>query len=152
MTIYKTPSAIVVILLKKVDGKKQILLQRRQNTGFADGLWDFSCAGKVEDGETMTETAVREAMEELGVKVTPNKLNFICLVHKHDESAHITFVNTYFICSEFEGKPTVCEAEKCSELKWFDLDSLPDDLIDDRRQALKAYLNGIHYIEYGWKS
>ena len=152
MAIYKTPSAIVLILVRERDGKKQILLQRRQNTGFADGLWDFSCAGKVEDGETMTSTAVREAREELGVEVASDKIQFICLVHKRDDSADLTYVNAYFICSDFEGEPTVCESEKCSELLWFDLDCLPDDLIDDRRQALNSYFNGINYIEYGWKA
>ena len=152
MEIYKTPSAIILILSRELNGKKQILLQRRQNTGFADGLWDFSCAGKVEKGETMTATAVREAREELGVEVAPDKIHFICLVHKRDESADLTYINAYFICSKFEGEPTVCEKEKCSELRWFDLDGLPDDLIDDRRQALNSYFNGINYIEYGWKA
>ena len=99
----------------------------------------------------MTQTAVREAREELGVRFSPDKLEFLCLVHKRDKQFNIVYYNSYFECSEFDGEPAICEAEKCSDLKWFDLDDLPDDLIDDRRQALKAYFSGVHYLEYGWE-
>lgn len=145
---YLTPSAIILILLRERGGKKQVLLQRRQNTGFADGLWDFSCAGKVEKGETMTAAAVREAREELGISVSA--LRFAVLLHKCDKSCNLVYYNAYFICTECDGEPTICEPEKSSELKWFDLENLPNDLIDDRKCALKAYLDGVHYIEYGW--
>lgn len=150
MEIYKTPSAVILLLLRKVGGKTQVLLQRRRNTGFADGLWDFSCAGKVEIDETMTAAAVREAEEELGVTVTADDLRFAVLVHKCDKPCNLVYYNAYFICTDFTGEPRVCETGKCSEIKWFDLDALPEDLIDDRKCALKAYLSGVHYIEYGW--
>lgn len=147
---YLTPSAVILMLVRECGGKKQILLQRRRNTGFADGLWDFSCAGKVEDGESMTAAAVREAKEELGVAVAAKSLQFAVLLHKCDKPCNLVYCNAYFVCAEYDGEPTVCEPEKCSELKWFDLDNLPEDLIDDRKCALKAYLDGVHYLEYGW--
>lgn len=150
MQPYKTPSAIILVLERNVGGKKQILLQRRRNTGFADGLWDFACAGKVEEGETLAQTVVREAREELGICVSADELNFLCLVHKRDEQFNLTYYNAYFGCTEFVGEPKICESEKCSDLRWFDSDNLPDDLIEDRRQAYKTNLNGVHYLEYGW--
>ncbi len=143
---FKTPSASIVMLLK--DGK--ILLQRRQNTGFMDGLWDLSCSGHVEHGESMSVAAAREAKEELGITVSPDKLHFFALVHKREEEWDLTYYNAYFVCTEYEGELHIAEPEKCSELKWFDLNDLPDDLINDRKQALQAYFNGVHYIEYGW--
>lgn len=150
MEVYKTPSAIILLLIRKSSGKTQVLLQRRKNTGFADGMWDFSCSGKVEDGETMTKTAGREAKEELGVTVAAENLQFAALVHKCDKPCNLIYYNSYFICTEFVGEPRICEPEKCSEIKWFDLDDLPDDLIDDRKYALNAYFSGVHYLEYGW--
>lgn len=150
MKVYKTPSAIIMLLMRECGGRKQILLQRRQNTGFADGLWDFSCAGKVEEGETMTQAAVREAKEELGITVAVEDLHFAVLVHKCDKSCNLIYYNAYFICADYKGEPHICEPEKCSEIKWFDMNVLPDDLIDDRKRALEAYLNGVHYLEYGW--
>ena len=140
-----------MLLLRKVGDKTQVLLQRRQNTGFADGLWDFSCAGKVEEGETMTAAAVREAKEELGVTVAAGNLQFAVFVHKCDKPCNLIYYNAYFICMEFDGEPHICEPEKCSELNWFDIDNLPDDLIDDRKCALKAYKDGVRYLEYGWE-
>ena len=125
-------------------------MHRRQNTGFADGLWDFSCSGKVEAGETMTRAAVREVKEELDISVEADKLQFALLVHKCDRTYNLIYYNAYFVCKEFDGEPRVAEPEKCSEIKWFDLKSLPEDLIDDRRCALNAYKSGGRYLEYGW--
>lgn len=148
---YLTPSAVIVMLMRERNGRTEVLLQRRQNTGFADGLWDFSCSGKVEDGETMTVAAVRETKEELGVCVNAESLNFAVLIHKCDKPCNLIYYNAYFICRDFDGQPRICEKEKCAELKWFDIDNLPDDLIDDRKKAVQAYLSGVRYIEYGWE-
>lgn len=151
MEVYKTPSAAILMLTRVKDGERQILLQRRKNTGFADGLWDFSCSGKVEAGETMTAAAVREANEELGVSVSSDNLRFALLIHKCDRPCNLVYYNAYFICNCYNGDPKICEPHKCSELKWFDLDDLPNDLMDDRRKALFAYQSGKHYLEYGWE-
>lgn len=148
---YLTPSAIILLLVRERGGRKQILLQRRQNTGFADGLWDFSCSGHVEHGESMTATAVREAKEELGITVAPEDLQFAVFVHKCDKPCNLIYYNAYFICQKFDGEPEICELKKCSDLKWFDIDNLPEDLIDDRKCALKAYKDGVRYLEYGWE-
>lgn len=148
---FSVPCASILMLLKEVDGKTKVLLQRRHNTGFMDGKWDLSCSGHVEHGESMSQAAAREAKEELGVVISPDKIKFFVFVHKREEERDLTYCNPYFVCTEFSGEPRVCEQHKCSEIKWFDLDNLPDDLINDRKQAIKAYLEGVHYIEYGWK-
>lgn len=147
---FSIPSASIVMLLKNEDGKTKVLLQRRQNTGFMDGLWDLSCSGHVEHGESMSEAAAREAKEELGVTIPIENLKFFVLVHKREKEWDLTYYNAYFVCKKFDGEPTICEPEKCSEIKWFDLNNLPDDLINDRKCAIKAYFEGVDYIEYGW--
>ncbi len=147
---FSVPCASILMLLKTVDGKTKVLLQRRQNTGFMDGMWDLSCSGHVEHGESMSQAAAREAKEELGVDISPDNIEFFVFVHKREEERDLTYCNAYFVCTEFSSEPMLGEPHKCSEIKWFDLDNLPDDLIDDRKQALNSYLNGVHYIEYGW--
>ena len=147
---FSVPSASIVMLLKTENGKLKVLLQRRQNTDFMDGLWDLSCSGHVEHGESMSEAAVREAKEELGITISLKDVRFFVLVHKREKEWDLTYYNPYFVCENFTGEPHICEPEKCSELQWFDLDNLPDDLINDRKKAVQAYLNGVHYIEYGW--
>lgn len=149
--VFTTPSAVIVLLLRNSGGGKQVLCQRRKNTGFGDGKFDFSYSGKVEKGESMTVAAVREAKEELGITVKAEDLKFICLVHKRDVQFDVTYINAYFICEEFEGAPRIAEPDKCSRLEWFDLDALPHDLLDDRRMVLERYKNGESFLEYGWE-
>jgi 8-oxo-dGTP pyrophosphatase MutT (NUDIX family) len=148
---YLTPSAIILMLEKHENGRQLILLQRRKNTGFADGMWDLSCSGHVEHGESMTDAAIREAKEEIGVEINKADLRFVTMIHKREEERDLTYYNGYFVCSSFKNQPSICEPDKCSELKWFDINSLPEDLIPDRLQAISAYKNSIPYIEFGWK-
>ena len=150
MEKYKTPSAVIVLLTKKVDGKIQVLLQKRQNTGFGDGLWDLSCSGHVEFKESFKNTAVRECFEELGIKVKEEDLQFFAFIHKHDEPYNLTYNNAYFYTEKFLGEPKICEKEKCSQIKWFNIDDLPADLLDDRKEALSCLYSSKFYIEYGW--
>lgn len=144
---FKAPAGIVLMLLRK-KRKTQVLLQRRKNTGFADGLLDLSCSGHVEINESMTQTVLRECREELGITLQPENIRFVCFIHKKD--GDLIYYYGYFICSEFSGQPQIMECEKCSELIWCDIDNLPQDLIPDRLVAVEAYLTGSTYIEYGW--
>ena len=148
---FLTRSAVIVMLIADFGGDKKILLQRRKNTGFADGLWDLSCSGHVEEGESMSQTCSRECEEELGLKISSDNFKFFTLIHKRDKDFDLTYYNGYFYVESFVGEPECCELDKCSELKWFSLDCLPEDMIDDRKQAIKAFKDGNHYLEYGWK-
>lgn len=147
---FLTPSAVVVALLRGDGEDTEILLQRRKNTGFADGLWDLSCSGHVEEGESMTASAVRECREELGIELVYDDLHFFLLIHKRDREFDLTYYNGYFVCKIFKGEPAVCECNKCEELRWFNLKKLPQDMIPDRKLAINALLNRIPYLEYGW--
>lgn len=144
-----TPSAAVVALIRKVNGKIEILLQKRQNTGFADGMWDLSCSGHVEEGESISRAAVRECSEELGVEIKEENLRFFALIHKNDAPCSITYYNVYFSVENFTGEPRIMES-KCSEIKWFSFDNLPENLLDDRKMALNSVLCDAKYYAYGW--
>lgn len=148
---FKTPSAVIVLLTKIINGKTQVLCQRRNHTEYAEGLFEFSCSGKVESGESMKCAAVREAKEELGVDIKAEDLNFFCLEHKREEQCDLVFYKAYFIVDKFSGEPKICESEKCSELKWFPLDSLPSDMIEENKTAAKILSGGGHYFEVGWE-
>lgn len=145
---FTAPAGVVLMLLKKTEGKTLVLLQRRQNTGFADGLLDLSCSGHVEKGEAMSDAVLRECFEELGLSIKRENLRFVCFIHKRDGDQ--IYYYGYFVCEEFEGEPRIMEGEKCSQLLWADMHNLPDDVISDRKGAVTAYFNGTHYLEYGW--
>ncbi len=148
MARFLTPSAAVVALLRQCGGVTEVLLQRRKNTGFADGMWDLSCSGHVEQGESMLCAAMRECFEELGVTVSKQNLRFFAFLHKKD--GEVIYYNAYFVAQNFEGQPHICENAKCSELAWFDIKNLPDDLLSDRKLALQYIFDQPQYLEYGW--
>lgn len=56
----KERSAGVVVCMKKPDGNRFLLLN------YPTGHWDF-VKGKIEQGETLHQTAVRETKEETGI-------------------------------------------------------------------------------------
>lgn len=42
------------------------------------------------------------------------------------------------------------EPKKCSELKWFNLDNLPDNTVPYAKHAIECYQQGIYFSEFGW--
>lgn len=56
----KEKSAGVIVYIEKPDGNQFLLLN------YPTGHWDF-IKGKIEDGEDLHQTAVREAKEETGI-------------------------------------------------------------------------------------
>lgn len=145
---FLTKSAVMLLLLRQTAGGQEILLQKRQNTGFCDGYYDFSASGHVEDQESMKMAMCREAKEELAIELTPEDLDFVCLIHKR--AGGDIYYNGYFKAAHWLGEPTIHEPEKIEALKWFPVTALPENLIDDRKEAIQNYIRGVSYSEYGW--
>lgn len=141
---FKTPSAVILMLIRNINGKEQILLQKRKNTGFMDGYYDFGASGHVEDKETMKMALIREAKEEIGIKIDERDVEFVTMLH--DIHKNIYF-NAYFKVTKWEGDPRISEVDKIEEIKWFDIDNLPNNLIENRRKAIKNYKDKIFYSE-----
>ena len=141
--LFKTVSAVLVLLMDE----NKVLLQKRKGTGFADGLWDFSASGHVEEGESMKKTVAREVKEELGVEVS--EIKFVGLMHNLGEDGIPRYLGVFKVIS-YSGEPKICEPEKCSELKWFDLNNLPEDMIKTRKLALENIGDSGFYLEDGW--
>ena len=58
------------------DGR--ILLQKRSHLKENNpGMWDVSAAGHVSAGESVVDSAVREVLEELGLRISPSELHHI---------------------------------------------------------------------------
>lgn len=60
---------------------KKILLSRRFQTGYEDGNYGLP-AGHGEYGETMREGTAREALEEIGITIHPEDLEFAVTQHR----------------------------------------------------------------------
>ena len=142
---FKSLSAVFPIILKTEYSDTQILLHRRENTGFQDGKWDIAGSGHVDKNETAMSATIRECKEELGISVNINDLEFAHLSHRL--SSDRTYYDIYFIVTAYSGIPTIMEPGKCSGLEWFPIDNLPADMIDCRKQDVQNYLNNRPYSE-----
>ena len=144
---FKAFSAVGLMLMRENNGKEEILLQKRQNTGYADGCYDFSATGHVEESESMTEAVIREAKEELDIEVKKEDLEFICMSHRNDREVYYV---GYFKVSKWKGEPKINEPEKNEEIRWIDIDNIPEKIVPGRGNIVSNYKNGIKYDEFGW--
>ncbi len=69
---------------------QDVLLLRRFNTGWQDGNYSVP-AGHVEIGESVTECAIREAGEEVGVRLERDDLSVIHVMNRKSEEQRIDF-------------------------------------------------------------
>lgn len=108
--------------------KGEVLLQKRADVN----LWGIP-SGHVEPGETVKDAAVREILEETGLKVKilrligiysePNSQIF------HYPDGRIThFVTCCFQAEVIGGNLTVCPPETL-DLRYFSCDDLPKDML-----------------------
>jgi len=126
------------VLLLRDDGR-EVLLQRRQNTGYRDGYWAAAAAGHVEPDEPVHLAACREAAEELGVTIEPHALAPLTAMHRtHGNGQPIDErVDFFFTCDHWVGEPRRVEQAKTAELRWCQLDALPDPVVPHERFVLE---------------
>ena len=142
---FKAFSAVFPIIIKSNEAGKKILLHRRQNTGYQDGKLDIAASGHVDKNETAIEAAVRECREELGINVNTVDLTFVHLQHRF--STDRIYYDIYFTVNNFQGKPSIMEPHKCSELIWCCFNNLPNDIINCRKIVLQEYAAKNYYSE-----
>ena len=138
------PVAVHVFLLRD----DAVLLVRRCNTGFEDGKLSV-VAGHVEPGESVTQAALREASEEVGVTLSPDRLSVVGVMHRKSDDERVDFFLAYCLDGS-DAEPENREPEKCSELTWAIVTRLPDDMIPYVRAGLENFRRGVWFHEFGW--
>ncbi|HJP96225.1 MAG TPA: NUDIX domain-containing protein [Candidatus Saccharimonadales bacterium] len=135
----------VYLILRKGD---EVLLLQRANTGYQDGKYSL-VSGHLDGDELATHGLAREAKEEAGVTVRPQDLVLVHTVHRLSRNQNNQErMDLFFETTQWEGKITNIEPDKCSDLRWFDINHLPDATIPLVRQVLEAVARGGHYSEY----
>lgn len=127
----------------------ELLLTRRQGGAF-DGMWHLP-SGKLDAGEDALTAAVREAEEEVGVMIDPNDLTHVHTIHVNGSGPEPR-LGLFFATSQWIGEPINREPEKCSGLGWYDLHSLPADLIDYPAAGIQAYRHSHPFSIMGWST
>lgn len=138
---YQTKVAVFLLLTREKDGVTQILLQERANTGYMDGKYETSCSGHLEKGETLAQAIIREAKEEIGIDVKEKDLKMVALIHPYQDD----YLNVFFETKKYEGTPKIKEPEKCDDLRWFNIEELPENIFDRIKNVLENIKRNIIY-------
>lgn len=127
----------------------RVLLSRRRDPNpLFDGRWHLP-SGKLDAGESVLEAAVREAEEEIGVRLDPAGLRLVHTLHV-TASGLEPRLGLFFEARDWAGTPENREPEKCSGLDWFGLDALPPDLIEYPAAGIAGYRAGTPFSARGW--
>lgn len=117
------------------DGRVLLIEKRR---GLGEG-WYNGPGGKLEDGETAQECAIREVREEVGIRVAADEL---------EPAGELTFTldgTVHTVCRVFRTDSFEGEPEPSSEAipAWFAVDDVPyDQMWEDDRLWLPIVLDG----------
>jgi 8-oxo-dGTP pyrophosphatase MutT (NUDIX family) len=142
---FKSYVAVYLVLVKD----KQVLLLRRFNTGYQDGNYSL-VAGHLEGGETTKQCIIREASEEAGIVLNLNDLEIVHVMHRLASSRE--YFDTYVFAEKWIGDITNMEPDKCDELKWYNLENLPKNIVPEVKFALDNIINKVNFSEFGWNS
>ena len=122
----------------------KVLLMRRCNTKYMNGMYSL-VGGHVEENESLKQAIIRESKEELGIDIIENSLKIVCMIRNDNDNNYFNF---FLGIDNFDGIPKIMENDKCDELKWFNINNLPGNMIPADKLAIEKYLSGYAFDEY----
>jgi len=142
-----------VILLLMRNGR--ILLRERANTGYGDGAYEPP-TGQLADRETIVETAIRVASAEAGIAIRAENVSLAHVMHDVSGSGRIAF---FLTVTGWQGgsapsgglTPALAgpaPAGQAPGARWFPVGSLPTNMLDRSRVALRNYAEGMRFSTY----
>jgi ADP-ribose pyrophosphatase YjhB (NUDIX family) len=101
-----------------------------------DTFWKF-CGGKVRENETLEQTAVRRAKEELGINIaiTKNK-PFLLHTNKKKDNEIWDIILVHFM-ADFSG--TISTGDEVKKYDWLDINNLPENIAPNIIPTLKHF-------------
>ncbi len=108
-----------------------------------------SPSGHLEEGESVAQTAVREASEEVGVNIDPADLNFTHVVHHRNPEGQGR-IGIFFTTARWAGEPVNREPHKCARLCWADPAHPPANTVPNTAAALAAITERAAFSLDGW--
>lgn len=91
------------------------------------------------------QAAVREAQEETGIHLEEKDLTFSTVMHRIEDDERVDF---FLLVHKWQGEPFNAEPDKCDDLRWAEIDGLPENTVPYVRQALANHLTGNPFDEY----
>ena len=113
----------------------KVLLGKRKNS-HGEGAWCFT-GGHLEFGESWEDCAIRETMEETGIKI--KNIRFGTATNDFFEKENKHYVTIFMVSDYDEGELKIMEPDKCEKWDWFEWeeDKLPHPLFIPQQNLLK---------------
>lgn len=92
------PISIVIFARKITNQSAELWMQKRQEDGPLNGLWEFP-GGKIEAGEDSVLCASREVSEEVGLEVDPADIRLF-KIYKHDYADRSVTLFSHLVIKE----------------------------------------------------
>lgn len=105
-----------------LSGEKTVLVKYKNCDNYNGQQGWFIPDGLIQDGEHPDDAAIRILKEQLGIETEAVKIDHIESFTGMDKSWHVIFHYLYTWDSADEKA-----GDNVSELKWFDINNLPDD-------------------------
>jgi len=134
-------SRIVVDLLlerkNSTTGKTEILMMLAE---YLDNQYDLP-GGHLEAGEDLYDAMIREAKEEIGITIKRENMQIVHIYH-HFSKDVLKFV---FKVANYSGEIKNLEPEKCKEIRWIDINNLPENTIKGIKNEIINIYNDVYY-------
>ncbi len=123
-----------------------ILMGERCNTEFGAGQYHVP-AGHLEIDESIIDGIIREASEEMGIKLTAENIELAFVMHFRGESDRLSL---FFKAERWSGEIENREPHKCAGWEWIPVTDLPANTVPYARQAITDLLAGMRLGLFGW--
>ena len=142
---YHSPVDLCMLLQRKED--RRVLLERTGDTYASGQLCPVS--DHLEEGETALLGAIREAAEEVCVRVNPAGVDFAHLIH-HRIPEGQGRIGIDFVTHRWEGTPYSREPGRHARLVWADPAAPPASCVPYVAALLTAVVAGAPCSLHGW--
>jgi 8-oxo-dGTP pyrophosphatase MutT (NUDIX family) len=134
-------------MLLERDGKV-LLLRRAARASYAAGLL-CPPSGHVEAGETVSDAAIRETAEETGIRLQPDQVRSVTVVHHRGPGGHARIGWFFAAGPGWRDDPVNREPTKHAGLVWVHPADPPGDMVAYTWAGLRAGQSGaFHAIHF----
>ncbi len=136
--------AAVYLIIRK---ENKVLLMRRLNSEWMSGMYILP-AGHMDGNETAQVAMSREAKEEINLAILPEDLVVVHTMHRKSDERE--YFDIFLEAKNYSGVLKINEPEKCDDLDWFPIDSLPENTLEHVKVALELISQGNNFSNFGF--
>jgi len=112
--------SVTVNVIKEIDGKKYILIQKRKRHPYIDDV--NTIAGKVKQGESVKDAAIRKFNEETGLNISDVTILGTFRKIREDKEGNLIEDVVYTVCYSENSTGKLQEKNDWGEHRWCDID------------------------------